>query len=119
MVPTQCTIKTMQTGAVVLEYVRLCCNSEKLSHWIIIIIIKKINIYQTFQYVMHAMLGDVYKYTQTVNFTQHSIDHSINQSIWVASNLAIQWEWWVPKGGYGCNYSPHYGDKAVVREVYT
>lgn len=31
-VPTQCTIKTMQTGAVVLEYVRLCWNSEKLSH---------------------------------------------------------------------------------------
>jgi len=39
---------------------------------------------------MHAMLGDVYKYTQTVNFTQHSINHSINQSIWAASNLAIQ-----------------------------
>lgn len=32
MVPTQCTIKTMQTGAVVLEYARLCWNSEKLSH---------------------------------------------------------------------------------------
>lgn len=34
---------------------------------------------------MHAMLGDVYKYTQTVNFTQQSISQSVNQSGWLVT----------------------------------
>jgi len=37
------------------------------------------------------MHGDVYKYTQTVSFTQQSVSQSVNQSIWAASDLAIQW----------------------------
>lgn len=32
---------------------------------------------------MHAMLGDVYKYRQTMSITQQSV----NQSIWVASKI--------------------------------